>query len=70
MMIPSLRFSRGAHALIVSTPWPLYRAISADQSLQCVDGLLLLDANRFLSNLAVAREGLTYFAVGVPNKEP
>jgi UDPglucose 6-dehydrogenase len=60
----------GAHVLIMSTPWPLYRAISADQLLQCVDGLVVLDANRFLSNLAVAREGLTYFAVGVPNKEP
>lgn len=61
---------RGAHALIMSTPWPLYRAISADQLLQRVDGLVVLDANRFLSNLAVAREGLRYFAVGVPNKEP
>jgi len=61
---------RGAHVLILSTPWPLYRAVSADQLLQCVDGLVVLDANRFLSNLAVAREGLTYFAVGVPNKEP
>jgi UDPglucose 6-dehydrogenase len=60
----------GAHVLIMSTPWPLYRAISADQLLRCVDGLVVLDANRFLSNLAVAREGLTYFAVGVPNKEP
>jgi UDPglucose 6-dehydrogenase len=61
---------RGAHVLIMSTPWPLYRAISADQLLQCADGLVVLDANRFLSNLAVAREGLTYFAVGVPIKEP
>jgi UDPglucose 6-dehydrogenase len=60
----------GAQVLIMSTPWPLYRAISADQLSQCVDGLVVLDANRFLSNLAVSREGLTYFAVGVPNKEP
>jgi UDPglucose 6-dehydrogenase len=60
----------GAHVLIMSTPWPLYRAVSADQLLQCVDGLVVLDANRFLSNLAVTREGLRYFAVGVPNKEP
>jgi len=61
---------RGAHALIMSTPWPLYRTISADQLLQSGDRLVVLDANRFLSNLAVARDGLTYFAVGVPNKEP
>jgi UDPglucose 6-dehydrogenase len=58
---------QGAHALVVATEWPVYRSISTDQLLQCSDRLVVLDANRFLSNLAAAEERLRYFAVGMPS---
>jgi UDPglucose 6-dehydrogenase len=58
---------QGAHALVVATEWPVYRSISSDQLLQCSDRLVVLDANRFLSNLAAAEGRLRYFAVGMPS---
>ena len=61
---------RGAHALVMATEWPIYRSISADQLIQCSDRLVVLDANRFLTNLAAAAGHLQYFAVGMPNKDP
>jgi UDPglucose 6-dehydrogenase len=57
---------RGAHALVMATEWPIYRDLSADQLAQCSDHLVVLDANRFLSKLAIAAAPLRYFAVGVP----
>jgi UDPglucose 6-dehydrogenase len=60
----------GAQALVMATGWPIYQAISADELVQCADGLVVLDANRFLPNLAAARERLRYFAVGMPIENP
>src|SRR6202453_1310733 len=45
---------QGADALIMATEWPIYRTISSDQWNQCSDRLVVLDANRFLLNLAAA----------------
>jgi UDPglucose 6-dehydrogenase len=59
---------RGAHALVMCTEWPLYRAISADQLAGCAEGVAVLDANRFLPNLAGSSAHLRYFAVGMPLK--
>jgi UDPglucose 6-dehydrogenase len=61
---------QGAHALIMATEWPIYRAISSAQWNQCSDRLVVLDANRFLLNLAAAGGGLKYLAVGMPAKDP
>jgi UDPglucose 6-dehydrogenase len=61
--------ARGADALVVATEWPAYRSISAEQLLQGSDHLVVLDANRFLPNLASTKECLRYFAVGMPSKE-
>jgi UDPglucose 6-dehydrogenase len=55
---------RGAQALVLTTDAPMYRAISADQLLECCARLTVLDANRHLPHLAAARERLSYFAVG------
>jgi UDPglucose 6-dehydrogenase len=60
----------GAQALVVATEWPIYRTISADQLIQCSDRLVVLDANRFLTNLAAAEGRVQYFAVGMPFKDP
>jgi UDPglucose 6-dehydrogenase len=61
---------QGAHALIMATEWPIYRTISSEQWNRCTDRLVVLDANRFLLNLAAAERGLTYLAVGMPAKDP
>jgi UDPglucose 6-dehydrogenase len=57
----------GAHALVVATEWPMYSTISADQLLQCSPHLVVLDANRFLTNLAATEGRVRYFAVGMPS---
>ena|SRR5579859_7110374 len=59
----------GAHALVVATEWPIYCGISADQLIQCSPHLVVLDANRFLTNLAAAQGRVKYFAVGMPLKD-
>jgi UDPglucose 6-dehydrogenase len=61
---------QGADALVVATEWPVYRSISAEQLLQDSHHLVVLDANRFLPNLAPTEGRLSYFAVGMPSKEP
>jgi UDPglucose 6-dehydrogenase len=61
---------QGAHALVMATEWPIYRTISADQWNRCSDRLVVLDANRFLLNLAAAGGRLKYLAVGMPAKDP
>jgi UDPglucose 6-dehydrogenase len=58
---------QGADALVMATEWPVYRSISTDQLLQCSDRLVVLDANRFLPNLAATEGRLRYFAVGMPS---
>jgi UDPglucose 6-dehydrogenase len=60
---------QGAHALIMATEWPIYRTISSEQWNRCSDRLVVLDANRFLRNLAAAGGGLKYLAVGMPAKD-
>lgn len=56
----------GAHALVVATEWPMYRTIPAEQLTRCSPHLVVLDANRFLTNLAATEGRVRYFAVGMP----
>jgi UDPglucose 6-dehydrogenase len=58
----------GADVLVVSTEWPVYGSISAAQLSQCSNRLVILDANRFLSHLAVTTGHLRYVAVGMPSE--
>jgi UDPglucose 6-dehydrogenase len=60
----------GAHALVVATEWPMYCTTSTDQLTQCSPRLVVLDANRFLANLAATEGRIEYFAVGMPQKDP
>jgi UDPglucose 6-dehydrogenase len=60
-----LEAARGAHALVMATPWPIYRTVAAGQLAQCREGIAILDANGFLSNLAASGGHLRYFSVGV-----
>jgi hypothetical protein len=54
---------RGANALVVCTEWPQYRNVSGREVAAAAPGLVVLDANRFLSALSAA-PGLAYIAVG------
>lgn len=63
----ALQALSGSRALIVGTEWPAYREVSAAQAAGAAPGLLVLDANRFLSEW-MAEPGLTHVAVGTPSK--
>lgn len=54
-----------ADALVVATEWPMYKEIATGDIAREAKGLLVLDANRFLSSLASAA-GIEYAAVGSP----
>jgi UDPglucose 6-dehydrogenase len=56
----------GADALVLATEWPIYRGVITDESIRALAGLVVLDANRFLTNLAGSSGLLRYFAVGMP----
>jgi UDPglucose 6-dehydrogenase len=55
----------GVHALVISTEWPQYREITPDAVAKAAPGIVIFDANRFLSGLA--KDGrVKYAAVGTP----
>jgi UDPglucose 6-dehydrogenase len=58
---------RGSRVLIVGTEWPMYREVSVAQVTSASPGLLVLDANRFLSEW-MGEPGLTHVAVGTPSR--
>jgi UDPglucose 6-dehydrogenase len=57
---------QGADALVVATEWPVYRSVPAEALARRSGALLVLDANRFLPQLATMPDGLRYMAVGMP----
>ena len=61
---------QGADALVLATEWPLYRHVMADEAMRMRPGLVVLDANHYLTGLAGSKGLLKYFAVGVPLEEP
>ncbi len=63
----ALQVLQGAGALVVATEWPQYRAASADEVAHIAPQLVVLDANRFLSNLAKDSR-IKYVGVGSPEK--
>jgi UDPglucose 6-dehydrogenase len=56
---------KGAHALVISTEWPQYKDIASDTVANAAPGMVVLDANRFLSGFAM-NSRLRYVAVGTP----
>lgn len=63
----ALQALSGSRVLVVGTEWPTYREVKAAQAAAAAPGLVVLDANRFLSDWIVA-PGLTHVAVGTPPK--
>jgi UDPglucose 6-dehydrogenase len=59
-----LEAAAGADALVVCTPWPDYRQVSAGAVLDRMAGRLVIDANRFLSKSLGASPHVTYVSVG------
>jgi UDPglucose 6-dehydrogenase len=58
---------RGANALVISTEWPQYRAITSDSVANASPGIVVLDANRYLSTFATDPR-FRYVAVGTPEQ--
>ena len=56
---------KGAQALVVSTEWPQYKAVTVEEIVAVARGLTVLDANRFLSHLA-GDSRVRYVGVGTP----
>jgi UDPglucose 6-dehydrogenase len=54
----------GAEALVVSTPWPEYREVSAGEVVSHMTGRLVIDANRFLGRSLGESPHLHYVSVG------
>jgi UDPglucose 6-dehydrogenase len=63
----ALQSLAGTRVLVVGTEWPAYREVPAAQAAAAAPGLLVLDANRFLS-VWMATPNLTHVAVGTPAK--
>ncbi len=59
---------RGADALVLATPWPIYREVGAGQLAHAADRLVVLDAGRFMPHLAAAGAHVSYLAVGLPGE--
>lgn len=56
---------KGAHVLVVSTEWPQYKGIASDAVANAAPGIVVLDANRFLSSFS-RNARMKYVAVGTP----
>jgi UDPglucose 6-dehydrogenase len=59
----ALQVLQEAGALVVTTEWPQYREVSVDEVVRVAPRLVVLDANRFLSNLA-KDDRIKYIGVG------
>ncbi len=58
----------GAGALVVATEWPQYREVKVDEVVGMAPRLVVLDANRFLANLA-KDDRIKYVGVGSPERQ-
>ena len=54
----------GAEALMIFTPWPLYRGIAPQQIADALTGKLVLDPYRVLDPKAAEKAGLDYHTLG------
>ena len=59
-----LAAAAGADALVLATPWPEYRAVSADAIVRALARPLVLDPGRFLAGTIGADPRVTYLTVG------
>ncbi len=60
----ALDAARDADAVVVSTPWPEFRAVTADALVQVAPHPLVIDAGRFLGKSLGADRRIAYVSVG------
>jgi len=62
----AVEVAQGADALVIMTPWPVFRDLKADQLARAMAGRAVIDPFRILDGKTVASAGLDYFTLGVP----
>ena len=62
----ALDTAKGVDALVIMTPWPVFRELEADQLARSMAGRAIIDPYHVLDGKSVAAAGLDYFTLGVP----
>ncbi len=65
-----LEAARDADALLILTPWPQYREISAGEIARSLRGRVVLDPYGVMDPSAAAQAGLSYYTLGRPGPDP
>jgi UDPglucose 6-dehydrogenase len=64
--VSALEVAKGSDALVIMTPWPVFRDLKAEQLARAMVGRTVIDPYRVLDGKAVTAAGLDYFTLGVP----
>jgi UDPglucose 6-dehydrogenase len=62
----ALEAARGAEALLIMTPWPEFRALSAVDLAAAMRGRIVVDPFRVLEADALRAAGFSYYTLGAP----
>lgn len=65
-----LACAAGAEALVIATPWPVYRDLRIADLARVMRGRVLIDPYRLLDGRAAAAAGFEYHALGMPALMP
>lgn len=65
-----LSCAQGADAVVIATPWPVYRALDMTELARVMRGRLLIDPFRVLEGRAASAAGFEYHALGMPARQP
>ena len=63
----ALEAAQGADALVIMTPWSVFRELKPSDLAAVMAGRTVIDPHRVLDGRAVAMAGLDYFALGMPS---
>ena len=62
----AMEAAQGADVLVIMTPWPNFRDLTAHQLAYVMAGRTIIDPYRVLDGKEIAAIGLDYFSLGVP----
>jgi UDPglucose 6-dehydrogenase len=60
--------AKGAHALLILTDWPEYKALNWNRVRQAMDLSLIIDGRNLLDPATIRRAGFEYISVGRPSE--